>query len=81
MQKVLFIIGVFVLGTFVYWETAKSQPMIDDLLLKNVEALASAESTLPVFCEESGNVTCPGIGAKFKTVYEGYSWGFDEETY
>lgn len=84
MQKVLFVIGVSVLGTFIYWEATKSQPMIDELLLKNVEALADMEdsgSNLPMFCLMSGDCKCPDTDKRVRFVVEGYSLGDDAETY
>lgn len=81
MQKVLFIIGVCILGTFIYWQTAKSCPVTNDLLLENVEALAMEENTLPIICRDSGDFICPGNGARVAEVYMGYSLEPDEETY
>lgn len=84
MQKVLFIIGVCGFGTFVYWQSTKSNLVMDDLLLKNVEALANDEnsgSALPVSCVMYGETKCPHDGVKVKYVVEGYSLHEDEETY
>ena len=36
-------------------------------------ALANYETTLPMHCWSSGEVTCPGNGAKVGDVYIGYS--------
>ena len=71
---------VGVLGIWVSQQTQKT-PIVDDVLLENVEALANYEETLPTDCWSSGDVTCPGNGAKVKVVYEGYSLRPDEETY
>lgn len=75
MQKVLFVIGVFVLGAFMCCNTMNTKPMIDDLLLKNVEALADGENTAPppTVCDGTGNFTCPIFGEKVKYVVQGYS--------
>lgn len=75
MQKVVFVIGVFVLGLFVYCNTMNTKPMIDDLLLKNVEALADGENTVtpPTICNGTGNFTCPNFGERVKYVVQGYS--------
>lgn len=81
MQKVLFIIGVCILGTFIYWKAAKSFPVTNDLLLKNVEALAMEENSLPIICRDSGNFICPGNGVRVAEVYMGYGLKLDEETY
>jgi len=72
MQKVLFIVGC-VLGTFVCWSSTKSCPITNDLLLKNVEALAMDENSLPINCRDLGDFTCPNNGVKVGDVYKGYS--------
>ena len=74
MQKVLFVIGVFVLGAFMCCKTMNAKPMIDDLLLKNVEALASEENTVipPTICNGTGHLICPGIGERVKYVVQGF---------
>ena len=72
MQKVFLILFVGVLGIWVSQQTQKA-PIVDDVLLENVEALANYEETLPTDCWSSGGVTCPGNGAKVEVVYEGYS--------
>ena len=46
---------------------------MDDLLLKNVEALAEIESMEPIYCEDYGGFTCPNNGKKVGEVYQGYS--------
>lgn len=85
MQKVLWIIGVCALGAFVSWKSAKSNPMVDELLLKNVEALADLENPdyyyESVKCLISGDSKCPNKGIKVKYIIEGLSLGEDEETY
>ena len=72
MQKVFLILFVGVLGIWVSQQIQKT-PIVDDVLLENVEALANYEITLPTDCWSSGNVTCPGVGIKVEVVYEGYS--------
>ena len=81
MQKVVFVISVCLLGVFVSLKSAKSNSVRDDLLLKNVEALANIENGWPLICDDSGNLTCPDNGKKVGAVYNGYSLGPDEETY
>ena len=86
MQKVLWVIGVCALGAFVSWKSVKSNPRVDELLLKNVEALANLEDiykppTPPTLCDGTGNLTCPKIGVKVEYVVQGYSLQPDEETY
>lgn len=51
----------------------------DDLLLMNIEALASGESNVPIGCFGSGSVDCPGMGIKVEYVMEG--WSLDEDLY
>ena len=72
MQKVFLILFVGVLGVWVSQQTPKA-PIVDDVLLENVEALANSEETLPTDCWSSGDVTCPGNGVKVEVVYIGYS--------
>lgn len=84
MQKMLFIFGVCVLGTFVCWQSTKSNLVVDDLWLKNVEALANDENSgilFPVHCFMSGESICPIEGEKVKYIIEGLSLDEDEETY
>lgn len=51
----------------------------DDLLLMNIEALASGESYVPMICAGNGSVDCPGMGIKVEYVMEG--WSLDEDRY
>jgi len=79
MQKVLFVYGICALIVFTYWKTAVFQPVVDDLVLSNVEALADPEYTVPRICEDSGDVTCPINGKKVWIVIEQGSISPDEE--
>lgn len=84
MQKVLWIVGVCALGTLVFGKSTKSNPMVDDLLLKNVEALADSEYSwghLPIDCIMLGDYKCPKDDQRVKYILEGLSLGEDEETY
>ena len=56
MQKGLFIIGVCLFGAFACWNSVKTNLVMDDLLLKNVEALAEMESTEPIYCKDRKSV-------------------------
>ena len=80
MQKVFLILFVGVLGIYVNRQ-AQEAPVMNEVLLENVEALANIENTLPMSCEDSGGCTCPINGKKYAFVYEGYSLESDEETY
>lgn len=75
MQKVLFIIGVCFFGVFACWNSVKTNLVMDDLLLKNVEALADGEYTVtpPTLCDGTGDLTCPNFGEKVKHVVQGFS--------
>ena len=73
MKKGLFIIGVCLLGAFTCWNSVKTNLVMDDLLLKNVEALAEIESMEPIYCEDYCGFTCPNNGKKVGEVYQGYS--------
>jgi len=84
MQKVLFVVGVCVLGAFFFWETIKSQPMVDDLLLENVEALAGLEddlwADLPIIdCIMYGDHKCPRSEVRVKYIVGSRSLGGDED--
>jgi len=84
MQKVLLFIGVCVLGGFVFCKSTKSNPTANDLLLKNVEALADSEDSwgnLPIDCIMLGDYKCPKDEQRVKYVVEGLSLGEDEKTY
>ena len=74
MKKGLFIIGVCLLGAFTCWNSVKTNLVMDDLLLKNVEALAGGEYTVtpPTLCDGTGNLTCPNFGEKVKHVVQGF---------
>lgn len=80
MRKIFLIFFVGVLGIWVSRQT-QEVPMMNDVLLENVEALADIENKLPVYCRGIGTVVCPEIGQGVKLVYEGYSLDPDEETY
>lgn len=80
MKKVFLILFVGVLGI---WTSLQPQEtsVVEDVLLENVEALASVKNKLPIFCDDIGHVRCPITGEGAGTVYEGYNWEPDEETY
>lgn len=81
MQKVFLIVCVCVLSALVVQKATKVQPVLDDVLMNNVEALAEIESDDPINCWGSGDYICPGYGGKVGAVYKGYSLEPDEETY
>ena len=75
MQKGVFIIGVCLFGAIACWNSVKTNLVMDDLLLKNVEALAGGENTAtpPTICNGTGNFICPNFGERVKYVVQGYS--------
>lgn len=81
MKVYYVILGVCLFGAFTCWKSIASDSVVDDLFLKNVEALADGEHNLPVDCEFSGNYTCPIGGEKVGFVYKGYGLVPDEEAY
>ena len=80
MQKVFLILFVSVLGVCVSRQTLQTS-IVNDVVLENVEALASTESWVPIYCEDFGGYSCPLNGDKYGFVYIGYSLEPDEETY
>lgn len=81
MQKVFLIVCVFGLSALVAQKATEVQPVLDNVLLNNVEALAEIESDDPIECWGSGDYICPDYGGKVGFVYKGYSLEPDEETY
>lgn len=73
MQKVFLILFVGILAVFVGHKAMKSSIVMDDVVLKNMEALASGENNVPVVCRGYGEVECPLTSDKVSMVYEGYS--------
>lgn len=73
MQKLVFILIVSALAIWVGNKAAKTPIAMNDVILKNMEALAEGESGVPVTCDWSGEVTCPNNGDKVGVVYQGYS--------
>ena len=72
MQKFFLIFFVSVLGIcFSRW--TQETPNVNDVILENVEALASFENKLPMLCEGIGTVICPINGNEVAFVYQGYS--------
>ena len=73
MQKFILILFVGVLGVFVANQTEETPVVTNDVVLENVEALASGESVGITLCLGSGNYTCPDNNERVKTIYQGYS--------
>ena len=51
----------------------QKEMIMSDVVMANVEALASGENGLPVTCTSSGNYICPNFGEKVGEIYIGYS--------
>lgn len=81
MRKFCFVLSLFLLGFIVSRNSIKDSEVVNQVLLKNVEALASVGNIFPTYCRASGEVTCPDNGIKVKTVYEGYNVDPDEDIY
>lgn len=73
MQKLVFILIVSALAIWVGNKAAKTPIAMNDVILKNMEALADGENGTNIACDWSGEVTCPNNGVKVGVVYEGYS--------
>lgn len=66
-------IGLCAVAVAVAFGGRKSAKPMDDLLLKNVEALASGENEGPTYCFGFGDVDCPASETKVEYVMTGYS--------
>ena len=73
MQKIFLVLFVGILAVFLGYKAMKSSTVMDDVVLKNMEALADGENGLPVICAFSGSYICPSNGKNVGVVYEGYS--------
>lgn len=73
MQKLIFILIVSALAVWIGNKATKNPIAMDDVVLKNLEALASGENGVPVVCRGFGEVACPLSSVKVGSVYEGYS--------
>ena len=62
-------------GVLGFWVSQQTQetPIMNDVFLENVEALADMEMSGPTTCWLSGELTCPNNGEKVGEVYQGYS--------
>jgi len=66
MQKTLWIVGGFLLGAWAVSEQNQPKQEPDELLLRNIEALANNEDGKSYACFGSGEVKCPNTGVKVK---------------
>lgn len=84
MRKFILILGVCVLSAFVCLQSVDEQAVVKDVVLENVEALASVEnsgSDVPIKCLLEGDIKCPRADMRVVFVVEGLSLGEDEETF
>ena len=73
MQKFILILLVGVMGIFVANQTMETPIVANDVVLENMEALASAEIPGLTTCRGDGEVVCPSDDRKCAVVYIGYS--------
>ena len=69
----VFILIVSACAIWIGNKAVKTPIAMNDVILKNMEALADGENGLPVLCALSGNYICPSNGRYVGAVYEGYS--------
>lgn len=53
------IIGIMMVIVSLYMTTSDREEQVSDLLLENIEALASGEGSSKVFCYGKGSLPCP----------------------
>ena len=73
MQKFALILFVGMLGVFIGSQTMETLTVANDVVLKNVEALANSEMPGITTCRGEGEVVCPINNRKCSVVYIGYS--------
>lgn len=82
MQKILVVSVGCILGGLLFCKVSHTQPVFNEVMIANVEALADIEwAKPPTNCRGFGDYTCPNGGEKVDFIYEGYSLDPDEETY
>lgn len=64
MKKTLWIIGGLLLGVWAVSEQNQPKQEPDELLLRNIEALAGNEGGTFYMCRGTGEVECPSTGVK-----------------
>lgn len=67
------VISLCAIGVAALFFNRESGKSVDELLLENVEALASEEVGEPTLCLGVGEVDCPIAQTKVKYVMSGYS--------
>lgn len=75
MKKILVITVALMMGLFMFvtfQPSFSSDDFISEMMLTNIEALATPEAEEYYDCINDGNVDCPD-GSKAEFVYKGYS--------
>lgn len=68
LKLILFL--AVVIASIYFWKPVESSFCVSDLLLQNVEALASDEKPQSIDCMGTGSVSCPLNNSKVKYVFE-----------
>lgn len=79
MKKSFFAVALCTICTISAFIGLNTEQKMDDLLLMNIEALASGEGYVPIRCFGSGSVDCPKTSSKVEYVTIG--WSLDEDRY
>lgn len=77
MKKRFFVIALCIACAVSAFISLNAEQKMDDVLLMNIEALASGESNVPIYCLGKGSVDCPKTKDKVEYVIEGWSLGKD----
>ncbi|MGN0049101.1 MAG: NVEALA domain-containing protein [Bacteroides sp.] len=72
MKKKLIFAGCLLIGVCISFLQQRHKHPMDELLLTNIEILASSESPIYTRCVGSGDVECPN-GVKVAYYFIGYS--------
>lgn len=79
MKKRFFVIALCIACAVSAFISLNAEQKMDDVLLMNIEALASGESNVPIDCVGKGSVDCPKTEVKVEYVIEG--WSLDKDRY
>lgn len=72
-KKVLFISMCLVVMAAVSYQHHSHNSNVNNLLLDNIEALASDETSYTIHCFNHGSIDCPVDHEKVYNVHKGYS--------
>lgn len=79
MKKKFLVIALGLVCLTVALQGLKTKDEVNDLLLMNVEALASGETGIPTDCYGTGSLTCPPSGRKVAYILT--RWSLGDEAY